>query len=64
MPPFSVSENTEQYIQKFNCVNNWFAADENHGTLQTVSVLSGTGGHAGQYWSNNAACKITFSAEL
>ena len=48
----------------FDGFTNWFSADENHGTLQTVSGLSGTGGHAGQYWSNNAACKITFSAEL
>ena len=48
----------------FDGFTNWFAADENHGTLQTVSGLSGTGGHAGQYWSNNAACKITFTAEL
>ena len=48
----------------FDGFNNWFAADENHGTLQTTSGLSGTGGHAGQYWSNNAACKITFTAEL
>ena len=48
----------------FDGFTNWFAADENHGTLQTTSGMSGTGGHAGQYWSNNAACKITFSAEL
>ncbi len=48
----------------FDGFTNWFSADENHGTLQTVSGLSGTGGHAGQYYSNNAACKITFSAEL
>ena len=48
----------------FDGFTNWFSADENHGTLQTVSGLSGAGGHAGQFYTNNSACKITFSAEL
>ena len=70
-PSFQYTSGTNYYSLHRNGsgdnFDGWSSAiggDNKHVAIQAQSGLSGTGGHAGAFWSGNAASKITFEAEL
>ena len=48
----------------FDGWNTAIGGDNKHTAIQAQSGLSGTGGHAGAFWSGNANSKITFESEI
>ena len=70
-PSFQYTSGTNYYSLHRNGsgdnFDGWSSAiggDNKHVAIQAQSGLSGTGGHAGAFWSGNAASKITFESEL